>query len=115
LTRRDAVIGRVLQAIRDDIRIVLPPYQGGEACSSFALHRIAPNDYSGSVGEYRYQLEGEDDLLHLIVLRSDEKGLSVKEGRQVASFVFPEVSPAVIWLKPGEFTQHFYLGHDELL
>jgi hypothetical protein len=114
-SRRDEVLARVIQAIRDNQRIVLPPFQGGEPGSDFALHRITPNDYSGTVSDYRYQLEGEDDLLHLIVLRADEKTLSVQEGRQVASFVFPNIPPAVIWLKPGQFTQHFYLGHDELL
>jgi hypothetical protein len=113
--RRDEVMDHTLRSIRDNTRIVLPPFQGGEAGSDFALHRIPRNDFSGTVGDYRYQLEGEDDLLHLIVLRSDEKELSVQDGRQVATFVFPNIPAAVIWLKPGQFSQHFYLGHDELL
>jgi hypothetical protein len=25
------------------------------------------------------------------------------------------VPSALVWLKPGEFSQHFYVGHDELL
>jgi hypothetical protein len=114
--RRDEVMQRVRAAIREDTRIKLPPFDPGRSqTGEFALHAIEENDFSGTLGPFRYQLEGEDDLLHLIVVRSDRAALSVEEGRMVAAFVLQGVPTAVIWLKPGELSQHFYVGHDELL
>ena len=83
----------------------------------FALTSVGlePNPFGGRVGEYRYQIEGEDDLLHLIVTRVDGGPLSAEEGQQVAGFLFAGVSTALIWLKPGEFSQHFYVGHEEVV
>jgi hypothetical protein len=60
-------------------------------------------------------LEGEEDLLHLIVVRQDGKELTPAEGQAVAGFVWPGVPSALIWLKPGVLSQHFYVGHDELV
>jgi hypothetical protein len=111
---RDGVLGRVLDCIRADRKILLPPL-GSPSKSDFALHDLGENEFRGEVGAYRYQFEGEDDLLHLIVTRMDASKLTVEEGREVASFVLVGVPAAVVWLKPGEFSQHFYLGHDELL
>ena len=109
-------MARILDSIRGNVRIKLPPFNPATSESGeFALHSIEDNEFSGTLGPYRYQFEGEDDLLHLIVARSDGGRLSVEEGRQVAAFLLPDLPPALIWLKPGEFTQHFYLGHDELL
>jgi hypothetical protein len=76
---------------------------------------IEPNDFGGRVGPYRYQFEGEEDLLHLIVTRLDGEPLSVEEGRDVAGFLLPEVEPGLLWLRPGQASQHFYLAHDELV
>lgn len=114
---RDEILERILEHIRDDIKIRLPDFDRTieQGHSEFALHALAENPFSGSVGPYRYQFEGEDDLLHLIVTRSDGARISAEDARPVARFLLPNVSPAVIWLKPGEFSQHFYLGHDELL
>ena len=82
----------------------------------FALVSVGleENAFSGSLGDYRYQFEGEEDLLHLIVTRANQGELTVQEGQWVAGFVLRGVPPALIWLKPGEFSQHFYFGHDEL-
>ena len=114
--RRDTVISRVRDFIERDEKIKLPPFDpGASGGQDFALQSIGDNDFSGSIGPYRYQLEGEDDLLHLIVVRADGQILTPEDARPVAAFVFDGVPPAVIWLKPGEFSQHFYLGHDELL
>jgi hypothetical protein len=114
---RDQVVERILQFVRDGVTIKLPPFDPAKAGepAEFALFAIEPNEFSGTVGKYRYQFEGEDDLLHLMVLRQDRLPLTVEEAQRVVSFLLPEVPPALIWLRPGEFSQHFYLGHDELL
>ena len=108
---------RVRDAVRLDEKIKLPPFDGQKETGSndFAIQAIVENEFSGSFGSFRYQLEGEDDLLHLIVVRGDGSTLTPEEARAVAGFVFEGVPPAVIWLKSGEFSQHFYVGHDELL
>lgn len=115
--RRNEVMERVLDYIRRDETIRLPrkDRRTSAAVPRFALHTIEENDFSGSFGAFDYQFEGEDDLLHLIVVRKDGQPLTPQEGRKVVDFLMPGVSPAVIWLRPGEFSQHFYLGHDELL
>jgi hypothetical protein len=76
---------------------------------------VEPNPYSGTCGPFRYQFEGEEDLLHLIVTRHDGEPISPREGQEVASFVLEGLPTAMIWLRPGEYSQHFYFGHDELL
>lgn len=83
----------------------------------FALLEIGaePNDFTGIAGLYRYQFEGEEDLLHLIVTRTDGQVLSAEEGQEVAGFVLEGVPPALIWLRPGTYSQHFYFGHDHLV
>lgn len=85
--------------------------------SEVALMRAGeePNPYGGTIGEFRYQFEGEDDLLHLMVVRQNYEPLTPEEGQVVAAFLLPELLPALIWLKPGTLTQNFYFGHDELL
>jgi len=117
--RRDAVMARVLEAIRADRTIKLPDFdpQLSQPSAQFALTSVGiePNDFSGTCGEYRYQFEGEEDLLHLIVTRQDGERLSPAQGQSVAKFVLGDLPTALIWIKPGEFSQHFYFGHDELL
>ena len=116
--RRDEVIRRILSFIQDEKRITLPPFDPKVARPSdrFALVNVGlePNDFAGTVDRFRYQFEGEEDLLHLIVT-ADEGGVTVREGQGVASFLLAGVSPALIWLKPGEMSQHFYVGHDDLI
>ena len=117
--RRDQVVAALVQFVRDDRRIFLPPFDPSISRPSdqFALQSVGlePNEFGGSVGDFRYQFEGEEDLLHLIVTRSDGNALTPEVGQRVASFILPELPPSLMWLKPGEFTQHFYFGHDELL
>lgn len=115
--RRDQVIARVLDFIQRDEKIRLPAFdpKNPQPGQDFALQAVVDNDFSGSLGPHRYQLEGEDDLLHLIVVRADGLVLTPENGRQVAQFVLTGVQPAKIWLKPGQFSQHFYFGHEELL
>lgn len=117
--QRQEVLGEILEYVREDRRIMLPPFDASVSRPSdqSALQSVGlePNPFGGSVGAYRYQFEGEEDLLHLVVTRIDGRPLTPEEGQQVAGFLLEGVSPALIWLKPGEYTQHFYIGHDELL
>lgn len=110
--RRETVIGNLRERITANVKIALPPM---ESAQEFALQSPGLNDYSGEAGDYVYQFEGEDDLLHLVVARKDQAELSVAEAQVVADFLLPHVPRGTIWLKPGTTTQHFYLGHEQLL
>ena len=116
--RREAVVRRVLAYIAEGRRIELPPFDRTLARPSdrFALVSVGlePNDFGGGCGRFRYQFEGEEDLLHLIVT-ADEGNVTVQEGQAVASFVLSGVPTALIWLRPGEMSQHFYVGPDDLV
>jgi hypothetical protein len=116
--RRDRVMDAILEAVHQGQRIRLPDFdrEKPNIGAEFALQTVGiePNNYGGTVGPCRYQFEGEEDLLHLIVVRTDNAELSVAEAREVAAFLLPGVPTALIWLRPGVFSQHFYLGHDEL-
>ncbi len=114
---RDEVLGRVLQFIREGRKIKLPAFDRTAPVkhADYALLAIEPNDFSGNFGSLRYQFEGEDDLLHIAVAREGGGSLSVEEARRVVSFLLPNVAPALIWLRPGTVSQHFYVGHDEIL
>lgn len=116
--RRDEVARRILDYIAADRRIALPPFDPRVARPSdrFALVSVGlePNDFAGTFSRFRYQFEGEEDLLHLIVT-ADEGTVSVAEGQRVASFLLAGVPTALVWLKPGEMSQHFYVGHDDLV
>ena len=117
--RRRDVMRRVLDFIHSNRTIKLPEFDPSLARPSdrFALLSVGlePNDFSGTVGKYRYQLEGEEDLLHLIVTQADGSAITAEEGQAVAGFVLKRLPPALIWLRPGEFSQHFYFGHDDLI
>ena len=116
--RRDEIARRVLDHIAQGRRIALPPFDSrvSRPSDQFALVNVGmePNDFAGTADGFRYQFEGEEDLLHLIVT-ADGASLSVSQGQAVAAFVLAGVSPALIWLKPGELSQHFYVGHDDLV
>lgn len=109
----------ILERIREDRTIKLPVFDPAISRPSdrFALLSVGlePNEFGGTVGHYRYQFEGEEDLLHLIVTVEDEGRVTAEEGQAVCGFLLQGVSPALIWLRPGKFSQHFYVGHDELL
>jgi len=100
----------VRAAVRAGVRIELPRRLGAGEPAGFVA-----NPFGGSLGAFRYQLEGEDDLLHLIVARADGCALTAEEAQAVAGVLFEGVPSALVWLRPGEFSQHFYIGHDDLL
>jgi hypothetical protein len=110
LSHAESVMAAVRDAVRSDVRILLPRRLGSGDPTGFA-----PNPFGGQIGGYRYQLEGEDDLLHLIVACADGGRLTAEQGRLVAAELFKGVSSALVWIRPGEYSQHFYVGHDDLL
>ena len=118
IDQRKLVVARILEFIAANQTIKLPPFDPllDRPSDRFALQSVGiePNPFGGICGAYRYQFEGEEDLLHLIVTRNDDGPLSPQEGQTVAGFLLEGVSPALIWLRPGEYSQHFYVGHDEL-
>ncbi|MBL8087566.1 MAG: hypothetical protein JNM85_05785 [Chthonomonas sp.] len=116
--RIQSVMDNVRTATLDGATIKLPPYDPDRSVpGDFAGQTIGiePNPFGGTLGAYRYQFEGEEDLLHLIVTRLDFAPLTPEEGQAVCGMLMPEVSTALIWFKPGQRSQHFYLGHDELV
>lgn len=118
IAARDQVLSVVQDYIQRDERIALPPFNPAHAeGSEFALLWAAsePNPFGGTVGPFRYQFEGEDDLLHLFILRPDREKVRPEEAQAVLTFLLPKLPPGLVWLKPGVFSQHFYFGHDELV
>lgn len=71
--------------------------------------------FVGHVAEFRYQFEGEEDLLHLIVERCDKGALTPEEGQAVAGFVLNGMNLGLVRLTPGHHSQHFYFGHEDLM
>jgi hypothetical protein len=115
--QRREVLRVLLEAIASNTTIRLPDFDRELSRSGeVALHHIGiePNPYTGVVGSFRYQFEGEEDLLHLIVMRIDGHPLSPEDAQAVVQFLFPRVPPGLFWFKPGSVTQHFYIGHDVL-
>jgi hypothetical protein len=119
VAQRCQVVETLLDYIREDRRILLPQFDPTSAVPSdqFALQSVGieANAFGGTVGEFRYQFEGEEDLLHLFITRIDGGRLSPEDAQPVVTFLLPTLPQALLWLKPGEFSQHFYFGHDELL
>jgi hypothetical protein len=116
--RRDEVLHAIRCAVSQNQRIVLPKFDPQVSIpSEMALQSVGvePNDFGGTVAEYRYQFEGEDDLLHLIVTKRDGAAISVTDAREVCTFLLENLSSSMIWLKPGAVSQHFYLAQDVLL
>jgi len=117
--RRKEVMERILECVKQNVTIKLPIFDPSldRPSDDYALLSIGlePNQFSGTVGEFRYQFEGEEDLLHLIVTRDDMGELDAKAGQEVAEFVLNGMPQALVWMRQGERSQHFYFGHDELL
>lgn len=95
---RDAILARVTALVRANLPIP-----------------SADDRFEGDVALYRYAIDGEDDLLHISVSLQSGGEISVDEGRRVLSFLLPQVPPGLVWLKPAQFSQHFYLGHELLV
>ena len=116
--QRLRVIAAIRASVESNTQIRLPAYDkdfSRPAVSALASVGVEPNPFGGQVRPYRYQFEGEEDLLHLIVTHQDGSQISAEEGQQVARFLLPTLPAGLIWIRPGEFSQHFYCGHDDLL
>jgi hypothetical protein len=109
----------VQEAIARGETIKLPDFQrnGNEVSSEVALLTVGiePNPFGGTLDEYRYQFEGEEDLLHVFVVRQDLQPFACEVAQLIVQRLLPDVPPAFIYLKPGERSHHFYLGHDWLV
>lgn len=117
IDRRREVVGALLASIEAGTTVRLPPFDPAHSQpGTVALHHVGiePNPFSGTVSRFRYQFEGEEDLLHLIVMGIDGEPVSPEESQLVVTFLFPDLPLALLWFKPGEFTQHYYVGHDVL-
>lgn len=116
--QRDRVMAEILRCVREDVKILLPrltPVPTANPDLAWMEVGIEANAFGGLVGDYRYQFEGEEDLLHLMVFRQDQTTLTVEEAQGVAEFLLPGFPSALVYLKPGNFSQHFFIGHDLLL
>ena len=117
--QRNRVMAGGLRAIEANQTIRLPDFDPkiDRASDEFAMLTVGlePNEFGGRLGDFRYQFEGEEDLLHLMVVRQDLSGLEPSEARSVAAFLLEGVPPALVWYRPGTKSHHFYLGHDDLL
>ena len=116
---RDQVISTILAHIRDNTTIHLPPYQPAtaEASDRYALQSVGieANPFGGRFGLFRYQFEGEDDLLHLFISRPDGEPVTPAEAQFVAGLLYPNLPKAMLWYHPATYSHHFYVGHDVLL
>lgn len=116
---RNTIVQRVIDFTERNEKILLPPFlgatQSSQTPSSFSSVGLEPNDFGSTVGDYRYQFEGEEDLLHLIVTRIDHLELAAEDGQAVMGFLLNGVPLAMIWIRPGRFSQHFFVGHDEVV
>lgn len=116
---RRAVLESILEHVKSNKKILLPEFQptleGPSTLPAPIRAGREPNAFGNQVGPYRYQFEGEDDLLHLMITRLDEGPLTAEQAQEVVAFLLQGVPEALIWLRPGHLSQHFYLGHDELL
>lgn len=119
LAERRQVLAAIIAKVEANERIMLPDFDrdrtGKTLEEAFALMGIEPNPYGSTIGEFRYQFEGEDDLLHLMIVRQDAGEITPHEALAVAHFLLPDLPPALVFFKPGERSQHFYIGHDHLL
>lgn len=106
LAQRRDVIARILDCIEQGVVIRMP------AAPEF---NAGHTEYSGSVSDFHYLFEGEEDLLHIIVTRSNGAELSPEEGQAVVAFVLEGLPLSLVQFKPGTMSQNFYLGHDFLL
>ena len=63
----------------------IPPSRGPATASPSSTWALEPNDFAGTLGPFRYQFEGEEDLLHLMVT-ADGAPLSVADAQRVVAF-----------------------------
>ena len=72
-------------------------------------------EFSGTLDDFAYNFEGEDDLLHLAIERRDKGEIAPEDAQEVAKHLLGAVPPALIWSRPGTYSHHFYFGHESLI
>lgn len=100
LGRDHPEVRRILQAIVEDTRAGVP----------ILLSRR--ERYGATLGEYRVQFEGEDDLLHLSITRVDGGRVSHQEAQALADLFFHDVPKGLVQCHPAEYSVHYYIAHD---
>jgi hypothetical protein len=119
IERRNQVMAQILQDIQTNTTIRLPDFNPAVSRPSdeFALLSIGaePNHYGGEIGNMRYQFEGEEDLLHLFIVKIDQSEITPQESQAVVDLLWPGIPTALMWFKAGKKSGHYYLGHDVLL
>ncbi len=98
------VLESIVEAIQNNKRISMP-----------VLYSLETSPYEGILEGHQYFFEGEEDLLHLVLTRQDHSKIELNKAMTLARKILDGVPPALIWMKPGQYSCHFYLGHDELL
>ena len=96
-------IRRVLDALLEDLQAGLP------------IRLDAAERYRAEVDGYRIQFEGEDDLLHCSVERTDGGRIELAQAHRVVEPLFAVMPKGIVWFKPAEHSVHYYVGHDHFL
>jgi hypothetical protein len=117
--QRNQVIQSLLSCIKDSQPILLPRYDeqkkiAHRLSSGLDISLLVDNSFGGKVQGYFYQIEGEEDLLHLIISKGSAEEITPKESKIVVEFLLKGVPAGLVWIKPGHQSQHFYFGHDDL-
>lgn len=103
LTHEHPEVRRILQAIIEDTRAGVP----------ILLDRR--ERYGTTVGDFRVQFEGEDDLLHLSITRVDGEPICHEEAQRIAEAFFHSVPKGLIQCRPAVYSVHYYIAHDLLV
>ncbi len=96
-------VTRILQNLRED------------TVKNIMIRLDGSDRYATTIGDFKVQFEGEDDLLHLEIVRADKSKIDIHEAKQIADMFFADIPPALIVVKPAEYSAHYYLPHDVLL
>ncbi len=96
-------VSRILQNLRDD------------TVKNIMIRLDGSDRYATTIGDFKVQFEGEDDLLHLEIVRLDGSTIDILDAKRIADMFFENIPPALIVVKPAEFSAHYYLPHDILL
>jgi len=100
VTNEHPEVRRILQAIVEDTRAGVP----------ILLDRR--ERYGATLGNFRVQFEGEDDLLHLAITRTDDGEVSHREAQTIADAFFHRVPKGLIQCRPAVYSVHYYIAHD---
>lgn len=107
--------------LEDDRKVPFPRPPSDPPGATFDPRRGFPSPgvltgpFGGVIEGHRFVFEGEDDLLHLILMRTDGAPLEREPALEVAEFLTEGVPKSMKWLRLGPTSLSLYLGHDLLL